>query len=359
MNFKDAQDFAATFVAGAYASEEHAAFLQWMKEATADELTIIADTYELNFGVESNYGNWVVPVTPSAEWVTNLERKLDVSGEDREEVTVMGGRESGVRWLRLTVWLTAASVVAVSAGLYFYAHQTGAKSPDEAGNGNLLSMNLSVPRGEAQRELTLEDGSKIWLNPGSSLKYPAHFTGNERVVELSGEAFFDVTSNAQDPFRVLIKDAKVDVLGTYFSIMAYDDEPVSRTTLAEGSLKVVNGQQNIVLKPGDQIELVYGSGGVGDEIIVHAVDPKSVLTWKGGIYIFQGKQLHEVMRELARVYNVTVQYQPNVGNPAIDGALDLKKGLDSVLKILESAVQGMKGIQFKHAGKTIIVSSSI
>src|SRR5262249_19868068 len=110
---------------------------------------------------------------------------------------------------------------------------------------------------------------------------------------------------------------------------------------------------------GQQAELVYGSRGVGDEIVVRSdVDPKKVLAWKGGIYVFQDKELHEVMRELERIYNVTVQYQPNVGNPQIVGILDLSKGLDTVLKQLEGSVQG-KGIQLKHEGKTIIASSSI
>ncbi len=362
MNFKEAQDFAARFAAGEYVPEEHAAFLRWLKEATIEELTIIADTYELKYGFEAVgiYGNRIVMDEPSAEWVMELEKKLDVSREEKDETgeedetTVMGVRETGVRWFSWSAWITAASVAAVSAGGYLYVHQTSVKPIDAMAREKLLSMTFSVPRGEFQRKLILEDGSKVWLNAGSSLKYPAHFPESERVVQLSGEAFFDVDGSAKRPFKVLIRDAEVDVLGTYFAIMAYDDEPMSRTTLVDGTLKIVNGQRGVELKTGEQAELVYGSAGVGDEITIQpGISPTFMPDWKGGIYRFHQTELHAVTRELERIFNVTVQYQPNVGNPQIDGILDLNKGLDIVLKQLES----VSNIRFKHAGKIVIASS--
>jgi transmembrane sensor len=252
----------------------------------------------------------------------------------------------------------AASVAVLSAGTYLYVHQTGSKPPETADQKKLLSMVLSNPRGEAQKELVLEDGSKVWLNAGSVLKYPPHFTGVERTVELSGEAFFDVAGNSRSPFRVLIRDAEVDVLGTYFAIMAYDDEPASRTTLVDdGALKIVSGSREMEVKPGEQVEVMHASPGVGTEMILKTgIDRNAIRAWQGGIYIFKQKELHAVMRELERIYDVTVQYQTNVGNPEIDGNLDLKQGLDIVLKQLESCVSGEK-INFRHEGKTIIASS--
>jgi ferric-dicitrate binding protein FerR (iron transport regulator) len=353
MNFKEARDFAARFITGGYAPEEHAAFLQWIKEATIDELTIIADTHE------SSSERWVSE-GPSAHWVDRLEKKLDLPVDAPEITTVMGDRESikgSVPSIRWSAWMAAASVVVLSAGVYFYVAHTGSKADKIANGEKLLSMTFAVPLGVAQKELILEDGSKIWLNAGSSLKYPAHFTGSERVVELSGEAFFDVAGSSQSPFRVLIRDAEVDVLGTYFTIMAYDDEPVSSTTLVDGELTVVSGERKIELKPGEQVELTYGSSGVGAEMKhISGIDPKFVVEWRGGIYRFQNKELHAVTRELERIFNVTVQYQPNVGNPSIVGILDLSKGLDVVLKQLEGSVPG---IRFRHEGKTVIASSSI
>lgn len=350
MNLKEAHEFAARFARGEYAPEEHAAFLQWLKEASEAELTSVMDAYEVS------YGKWVFPPSPSAEWMMHLEKKLNERVEVRVVPTVMGDRTRLVRW---NSWMTAAaSVVVLSAGTYLYVHQTGSKPPETRDQKTLLSMVVTNPRGGAQKELVLEDGSKIWLNAGSVLRYPQHLTGAERTVELSGEAFFDVAGNSRSPFRVLIRDAEVDVLGTYFAIMAYDNESASRTTLVdEGALKIVSGSREMEVKPGEQVEVTYASPGVGTEMILHSgIDLNAVKAWQGGIYIFKQKELHAVMRELERIYDVTVQYQTNVGNPQIDGNLDLKQGLDIVLKQLESSVSGEK-IKFRHEGKTIIASS--
>ena len=351
MNIEEAQDFTVRFVTGKYAPEEYAAFLLWVKKAKIDELTIVADTYELSSGFGAS------STVPSAVWVAQLESKLDhlLDVALSKEQTVKDDRETRVRWLRRSAWMSAAAAVVVSAGVYLYVHQPGGRPADRAAREKLLSMTFSVERGDPQKELVLEDGSKIWLNAGSSLKYPAHFAGSERLVELSGEAFFEVNGNSQHPFKVLIRDAEMDVMGTSFSIMAYNDEPDSRTIVAEGALKIVSGLQEVVLSRGQEAELIYGSAGVGNEIRTRSgIDPKWIADWREGIYRFTGTELHVVMRELGRVYNVAVQYKPNVGNPPIDGILDLRKGLDVILKQMELVVPG---IRFKHEGKIVIASS--
>jgi ferric-dicitrate binding protein FerR (iron transport regulator) len=357
MNVKEAQEFAARFVTGEYAPEEHAAFLQWLTEASEAELLTIMTGYE------ASYEKWVFPAGPSLEWRLKLEEKLDVSGETEEipVVTATGDRRRMIPW---NFWLTAAAaVLVISAGTYLYVHQNGSKPPDvnereKLERGKLLSQVFSNPRGGAQKEIVLEDGSKIWLNAGSVLKYPPHFTASERIVELSGEAFFDIAGSAHRPFRVLIRDAEVDALGTYFAIMAYDDEPESRTTLVDGALKIVSGKNEMKLRPGDQVEVMYASQGVGPEMRLNSgVDLNVVRAWQRGIYMFKGKELREVMRELERIYDVSVQYQTNVGNPPVIGNLDLNMGLDIFLKQLEGCIFGMK-INFQHEGKTIKVSSA-
>ena len=129
----------------------------------------------------------------------------------------------------------------------------------------------------------MSDGSKVWLNAASVLKYPVTFNGPERLVELSGEAFFQVTRNSANPFRVLIKDAEVEVLGTDFNIMAYEDEPISRTTLVEGSVKIESGKHSVKLEPGQQAEVPYPSPGVDAPIkVLSGIDPQTVLAWKDG-----------------------------------------------------------------------------
>src|SRR5262249_43826417 len=131
------------------------------------------------------------------------------------------------------VLIAAASIaVLLVTGTVWYS-QTG-KSLNTRERKQLLAtltQTISVARGGEQRALTLPDGSKVWLNVASTLKYPANFSGPDRVVELDGEGYFEVTQRSDMPFRVLIKDAEVKVLGTHFNIMAYDDEPAAQVSL--------------------------------------------------------------------------------------------------------------------------------
>ena len=357
MSLPEARQFVRRFVTGEYTPEEHAAFLRWLKEATVEEIAIIAETHE------SFQGEWVLPDGPSSDWMVEMERKLDTTEmDDREEeemVPVVWMKPKKI--LRWNSWMTAAAVVVVlSAGTYTYVHQLKSGSGGIKDREKLLAMTFTTPRGTLQKEFVLEDGSKVWLNAGSTLKYPVHFSDNERLVELSGEAFFDVTGSTARPFRVLIKDAEVEVLGTYFAIWAYDDEPESRTTLVNGAVKVVSGQSSeVLLKPGQQAKVVYSSPVGEKEIIVRSDnDAKPILDWQSkGIYSFKGQPLRTLMRELERVYDVHVQYQSTIDNPPIDANLDLTKGLDIVLEQLEGSLYGGSKVHFTHNGKTVIASS--
>jgi ferric-dicitrate binding protein FerR (iron transport regulator) len=355
MSLKEAQQFVVQFNKGEYTPGEYAAFLRWLKGATPEELMTITDMHE------SMHGEWVLPEGPSEGWVMQLEQKLDEAEEEREEETVMGDPEWWVegmrpkRTIRWNSWMSAAAVVvSLSAGAYIYVHQMSSKPGERSNREKQLSMRFVNPRGGAQKELVLEDGSKVWLNAGSVLKYPPHFAGPERLVELNGEAFFEVSGKSGGPFRVLIRDAEVDVLGTFFTVMAYDDEPASRTTLVDGAVKVTSSGQSSVLKPGERVEIPYSSPGVAPEMIFSKIDPKLVLAWKDGIYRFKSTDLCTIMREVARVYDVTVKPQGNVGNPQIDGSLDLNKNLDAALKQLETTV--LNKIHFSHSGKLVIAS---
>jgi ferric-dicitrate binding protein FerR (iron transport regulator) len=362
LSLKEAQKFVNQFIKGEYAPEEHAAFLQWLQGATTEELTIISDMHE------SMHNGWVLPDGPSSAWVMQLEQKLNESvGEGREEEADGDNRVyTPVIWmkpLRKRWWnigVSAAAVVVVVTGAYLYVQHTGSKLGKRADREKLLSMTFVNPRGGAQKEMMLADGSKVWLEAGSELKYPPQFTGSERLVELSGEAFFDVTGNAERPFRVLIKDAEVEVLGTFFTIMAYDDEPENRTAVVNGAVKVTTDQGSATLKAGGEAEVIYASrddvshAGAGAPV-GGSIDPNLVLIRKNGIYQFKSMELSTIMREVARAYNVTVKYQPNVGNPQIDGSLDLNKNLEAALKQLEAAT--LYQIHFNQKGKTIIAST--
>jgi ferric-dicitrate binding protein FerR (iron transport regulator) len=353
LSLQEAKQFVNQFIKGEYTPAEHAAFLQWLKVATTEELNIIADMHE------SRHGEWIFPEGPSAEWMMQLEQKLNDgdSGIDDEQPVIMIRPEKmrPGRIRRWKVWVAAAAIILLLTGTYIYVQQIGSKSGGLADREKLLSMTFVNPLGGAQKELILADGSKVWLNAGSVLKYPQQFTGSERLVELSGEGFFDVTGNSGRPFRVLIKDAEVEVLGTFFAVMAYDNEAGSRTSVASGAVKITSGQQFTILNPGQQAEIAYSSPGVapGSPVVV-AIDPKLVLAWKDGIYRFKNTELSTIMREVARAYDVKVEIQPSVGDPRIDGMLDLNKSVDINLKLLETIFQ--PNIKFNHNGKIVTAS---
>jgi len=366
MSLQEAQQFVAQFIRGEYTPVEHAAFLQWLKGATIEELAVVAEMHE------SMHGEWVLMAGPSTAWVAQLERKLDESeevtvGDDREAVMVGEGSAGGIRmrpeWKRRwNVWIAAAAVVVLlGMGTYIYVQRVGLNVGKPADREKLLSMAFVNPRGGAQREMVLGDGSKVWLNAGSVLKYPQRFTGSERLVELSGEAFFEVAGNSGRPFRVLIKDGEVEVLGTFFTIMAYEDEPENRTAVVNGTVKVTAGQQSVIVQPGEAAEISYPSPGesmssAGAVPVVHSIDLSIVKAWKNGIYRFRSTELSTIMREIARAYDVTVEVKPGVGSRQIDGSLDLNKTLDITLEQLNGLTEVYK-IQVNHKGKTVIASS--
>jgi transmembrane sensor len=357
MSLQEAKQFVAHFVTGEYTPEEKAAFMRWLSGATVAELNIIADEHE------ALHESW--PLTtgePSAEWVVRMEYKLDkaihkvdgkIEGEVEEEAEgVSAGR---IRYVGRRVWIAAASVIVIlSTGTYVYFSQKGSDRTSEMrAREASLTNSFSVPRGEMQKELILSDGSRVWLNAASVLKYPATFAGPERVVELSGEAYFEVAPNPANPFRVLIKDAEVEVLGTDFNVMAYEDEPISRTTLVDGSVKIESGKQSVKLEPGQQAQVPYPSPGVDAPIkVLPGIDPKTILAWKDGNFEFDNADVKTVMRSLARGYNVEVQVDPNVSSAPISGTFARSLGLKNILEQLAT----LNIVHFKLDGKRVIVT---
>lgn len=190
--------------------------------------------------------------------------------------------------------------------------------------GKEISYNtLTTPRG-GQYQLLLPDGTGVWLNAGSSLRYPVAFRGKERKVILTGEAYFEVAHNDQQPFRIQVGDQLVEDLGTHFNINAYADEPEMKTTLLEGSVKV----GNVVLKPGEQA-LVNKQGDIS---VKKGINTADAIAWKSGFFVFKDANLKTVMREIARWYDVTVIYQPDVNNSQqFSGRIDRSLTLSQVL----------------------------
>lgn len=195
--------------------------------------------------------------------------------------------------------------------------------------GEKISYNvLTTPVG-GQYHIVLSDGTGVWLNSSSSIRYPSRFFGNERKVEITGEAYFEVTHNASFPFRVLAGKQLVEDIGTAFNINSYDNEPSLKTTLVEGKARVTNDAESFVLDPGQQTQLASG----GKIRLVRDVDVAEVIAWKNGLFKFNNASLPEVMRQIARWYNVKVQYEGKLDDRKFNGEIARKTSLSEVLDI--------------------------
>jgi transmembrane sensor len=191
---------------------------------------------------------------------------------------------------------------------------------------------MTTPKGR-QFQVTLPDGTKVWLNAASSLRYPTVFAGRERTVEVTGEAYFEVaaaTSKNGDrmPFLVKINDAtEVQVLGTHFNINAYKDEVTINTTLLEGSVRIVNGSEKAILRPGQQAQ----TGQSSRISIVADANVEKVMAWKNGVFDFQDATLEEVMRQLQRWYDIDVVYEKGIPKIEFIGKMGRDLSLSEVL----------------------------
>jgi transmembrane sensor len=197
-------------------------------------------------------------------------------------------------------------------------------------NRELLYNTLTNPRGSRVVSLTLSDGTNVWLNSESSLRYPVVFNGHDRTVEIKGEGYFDVKKKADQPFIVHVeKGAKIEVLGTTFNVNAYPDELNVKTTLLDGSVRVAS----VVLKPGQQAWLA------GQKIVLNKVDTSDVVAWKNGLFAFHDADLPSVMRQLARWYNIEVTYEGLIPREKFqfNGKMGKDLSLDNVLDLLTNA----------------------
>jgi transmembrane sensor len=207
---------------------------------------------------------------------------------------------------------------------------------------------LSTPRAR-KTTVVLADGTRVWLNAASSIRYPTAFSGKERTVEVSGEAYFEVAQNPSMPFIVKKEgtDQRVEVLGTSFNINAYDDEDTTKTTLLEGSIRVTKGVNSIVLTPGEQA----ATGRDDDKIrIIHEADIEEVIAWKNGRFQFSNMDMKTIMRQLARWYDVDVEFEGNVPDIRIGGSIHKDMNLSTVLEFLKG-----NGVRFTFEGKKITI----
>lgn len=222
--------------------------------------------------------------------------------------------------------------------------------PSSLATNEPLYNTLATPRG-GQYQLVLPDGSKVWLNAASSIRYPTAFTGKERKVEITGEAYLEVAKSATMPFVVKISSpagakGEVIVLGTAFNVNAYDDEPLVRTTLVQGAVLVRKDAAFVLLAPGRQAQL----SATGQINVVNDADMEEVLAWKNGLFSFKGTSLEEVMRQIARWYDIKVTFKGPVPTRRFGGKIYRNAGISGVLEILEES-----NVHYQLNGKEMVI----
>ena len=230
-------------------------------------------------------------------------------------------------------------------------------------------ITVATPRG-GQYQITLPDGTRVWLNAASTLKFPSSFAGTaQRKIELSGEAYFEVTKNKKQPFIVISNEQLVEVLGTHFNISNYTDEGSIKTTLLEGSLIVTSSRgkrsgegslghatsrdfsyrrDDVILKPGQQSTFTANK-----PIEVKQVDASDAIAWKNGKFAFRNESLESIMHQVARWYDVEIVYQNNqIGKEILGGSFTRSEQISSILTTLELA----SDVHFKIQGKKVIIT---
>ncbi|RFS26761.1 DUF4974 domain-containing protein [Chitinophaga silvatica] len=328
----------------------------------------------------------------------------------KEEKTVDSGR-GNLRYIRKWGWVAAAIVLIVSIGIYQLTTKITGNQPyhlaplgvdiapgkngavltladgsqvvlDSMGNGVVATQNgaqvqlnndelayslvgksssdvvynvISTPNGR-QFNVVLPDGTKVWLNAASALRFPTGFTGHERKVELTGEAYFEVAQNEKLPFKVIVNDkAVIEVLGTHFNVNGYENEQLLSTTLLEGrvrvhSMKELNGSRNngVILQPGQQANINQNLSAA--ITVINNANVDRAVAWKNGLFNFEGATLGEMVKQLERWYDITVRYEGTIPEREFQGKLPRNLHLSQVLRILDEM-----GIKTRLEGKVLII----
>ena len=203
---------------------------------------------------------------------------------------------------------------------------------------------IEVPRGGTYF-LLLADGTKVWMNSESQMEFPTSFNTKERVVSLNGEAYFEVAKDPSKPFRVKVNGTIVEAVGTEFNINTHWKQGQVKTILTEGEIKVSDGEKVKFVKEG------FASVSGGGEVNIEKADLEEAVAWKDGYFYFNGKNLKEIMEEIARWYNVDLKFEMNVGTDRYKGGIKRTESIESVCRMLE----GLSGVELEVKNRTLLV----
>jgi transmembrane sensor len=268
-------------------------------------------------------------------------------GRDAAVLTLADGQTIILDSASGTISKQGGATVINVKGKVSYDHSSLPTSREGRGEPAVVYNTVTTARGN-QYQLILADGSKVWLNSASSLRFPTSFTGNSREVELDGEGYFEIAKDASKPFHVKTRTQDLEVLGTHFNVNAYNDEEATKTTLLEGKVKVsqsaTGNRQSAILKPGEQAVLVVNSPFTID----HSPDLDQVMAWKNGWFEFDNTDIKTIMRQISRWYDVDIRYETKTNNETYGGRISRSLNLSNILKMLESY-----GVHYRLEGKTV------
>ena len=213
---------------------------------------------------------------------------------------------------------------------------------------NINFNTLTVPKG-GQYQIILSDGTQVWLNSASRIKFPTIFTGIERRIELTGEAYFEVIHDPKKPFRVITDGNTIEVLGTHFNVKAYPEEPAELTTLLKGSIKVSTAKNKATLSPGEQSTQTTGSESQITQ--VKQIDTDEAIAWKNHIFQFNKTNISSIMRTASRWYDVELVYNGKIPTQTFTGNISMDIDAHEFLNILSHT-----GLKFRIEGRKFIIT---
>ena len=248
-------------------------------------------------------------------------------------------------------------VVATQNGTQVVLNNGSLAYSQEAGKTASVYNQLSTPKGR-QFKLVLPDGTKVWLNAASSLRYPTVFNEISRQVEVTGEVFFEVAQNHRQPFYVNVNNqAQIRVLGTQFNVNAYSNETSIKTTLVDGGIQVRPGADYdsssfVTLKPGQQAEIKPAGNKTSLQPVrlINNANTEKAIAWKNGLFNFEDATLEEVMRQVERWYDIDVVYEQGIPNIEFGGRMSNDMSLSGLLKSLKESE-----VHFRVEGRKLIV----
>jgi len=289
---------------------------------------------------------WMVQRSSRSYTINELAKSsVDVKpGGQRATLTLPDGRVIALR--------EDQGSVIVSDSILRY--QDGTEIAKSGGTEGLTNT-ISTPKG-GQYHLVLPDGSGVWLNAESTLKYPSRFDPEKRSVELIGEAYFEIATvyssdkKSHKPFFVISNKQQIEVLGTHFNVSAYEDEPVTTTTLLEGSVSVLAAGRKQQLVPGQQSWVQLGK-----ETTVVDADVEKAIGWKNGEFVFYNERIEKVMKDIARWYDVEVIYRDDVRDKTMWGAVSKFENISKVLKMIELTGVARFDIQIREDNRRVYI----